>query len=377
MVKKNNIDGDILIMMIFLDSSILCSDFYMRGPSFKVLKNVGTIVLGQIVVDEVCNKYREHFHEQVKKLQRITQDINRMISEPIETVDDGLIEKEVKKYKDFLDFFVIESGMTVPEEYPQVSHEEVVKRALARQKPFKSDGSTGYRDYLVWRTCVNIAKTYSIEDVHFISTNTRDFADTTDKKNLNKLHPDLIKDLYDLEIPEERLRYWNGLKAFIDGYAGAIAEENQNNQDTITSIEMNEEGYQEPIQQFIDSSLIGMDVSGYDILVPGEPLILKEVNPYSDFNIEEITKINNKEYLLDICVDSIVVIETNCEFSVLQEFEGAEMDVEILSTIGNRVHALVTTGIQIHIRAIYDIASNNTISVELDYLGDYYCPYCD
>ena len=40
-------------MLIVLDSNIICSNFYMEGPSFEVAQRVGTIVLGQIVVDEV------------------------------------------------------------------------------------------------------------------------------------------------------------------------------------------------------------------------------------------------------------------------------------------------------------------------------------
>lgn len=364
-------------MIIFLDSNILCSNFYMRGPSFEIIKSVGTVVLGQIVVDEVCNKYREMLHEWVHKLQRTTQDINKMISEPLENVDDKLIEKELEKYKGFLDFFVIKSGMTVPEVYPQVSHEEVVKRALDRKKPFKSDGSTGYRDFLVWRTCVNIAKSYSSEDVHFISTNTRDFADTTDKKNSNKLHPDLLRDLYDSGISEKRLHYWSSLKNFVDGFAGAIAEENHERQKAISTIEMNVEGYQKPIQQFIDSSLIGIDISEYDILVPGECLILKEVDHYSDFFVENISKVNNEEYLLDICIDSIGIIETCSNLAEIQEFEDIEMEIEILQKEGNKVLALVTTGFKIHLRAIYNTENSSIASVELDYLDDYYCPYCD
>ena len=46
-------------MLIFIDSNILCSNYRMKGPSFEVAQRVGTIVLGQIVVDEVCNKFKE------------------------------------------------------------------------------------------------------------------------------------------------------------------------------------------------------------------------------------------------------------------------------------------------------------------------------
>ena len=43
-------------MLIFLDSNIICADYKMKSPSFEVAQKVGTIVLGQIVVDEVCKQ---------------------------------------------------------------------------------------------------------------------------------------------------------------------------------------------------------------------------------------------------------------------------------------------------------------------------------
>jgi len=42
----------------------------MKSPSFEVAQKVGTIVLGKIVVDEVCNKYRENLEEKATKTRR-------------------------------------------------------------------------------------------------------------------------------------------------------------------------------------------------------------------------------------------------------------------------------------------------------------------
>lgn len=85
--------------------------------------------------------------------------------------------KKTILHKDFLEEFVIESGMTAAEPSPKDEHEVIVQRALRRMKPFKADGSTGYRDYLAWLTCIEVARSYSSEEIHFISCNTRDFAD--------------------------------------------------------------------------------------------------------------------------------------------------------------------------------------------------------
>ena len=57
-------------MLVFLDSNIICADYKMKSPSFEVAQKVGTIVLGQIVVDEVRNKYRENLEERQQKQEK-------------------------------------------------------------------------------------------------------------------------------------------------------------------------------------------------------------------------------------------------------------------------------------------------------------------
>ncbi len=69
-------------MLIFIDSNILCSNYHMKGPSFEVAQRVGTIVLGQIVVDEVCNKFKENLVEQVTKVNNALRDLNKMLPDP-------------------------------------------------------------------------------------------------------------------------------------------------------------------------------------------------------------------------------------------------------------------------------------------------------
>ncbi len=40
---------------------------------------MGTIVLGEIVIDEVCNKYRENLEERASKAKRAIRDLNDML----------------------------------------------------------------------------------------------------------------------------------------------------------------------------------------------------------------------------------------------------------------------------------------------------------
>ena len=188
----------------------------MEGPSFEVAQRVGTIVLGQIVVDEVCNKFKENLVELETKVNNTIQDLNKLLADSPTSWNEIDVADRCNKYKDFLEMFIIESGMTVAEDYPEASHKDIVQRALQRKKPFKADGSTGYRDYLVWLTCLETARRYTNEEIHFISSNTRDFADPNDKE---KLHSDLLSDLVEWKIPDTRFYFWNSFKSFIDKYA--------------------------------------------------------------------------------------------------------------------------------------------------------------
>lgn len=136
-------------MLVFLDSNIICSDYKMKSPSFEVAQKVGTIVLGQIVVDEVCNKYRENLEDKAAKTRKAIRDLNDQMFTLHIAWNELDVSDACSKYKDFLEMFIIESGMTIAEQYPNDAHEIIVQRALQLKKPFKADGSTGYRDYLV------------------------------------------------------------------------------------------------------------------------------------------------------------------------------------------------------------------------------------
>ena len=102
----------------------------MKSPSFEVAQKVGTIVLGQIVVDEVCNKYRENLEEKATKTRKAILELNDPLLTPHIVWRELDISDECSKYKDFLEMFIIESGMTVAEPYPKGVHEFIVQRDL-------------------------------------------------------------------------------------------------------------------------------------------------------------------------------------------------------------------------------------------------------
>lgn len=360
--------------MIFVDSNILCSNFYMRGPSFEVMKKVGTIVIGEIVFDEVINKYREMLTEHLQKAQKSIDGVNRFFPSDIVILSPSIdVESSCEQYRDFLEMHIIESGLSIPEGYPPLTHKEIVSRELQRKKPFKPNGS-GYRDYLVWRTVLDAAKSYASEEFHFITDNTQDFSDTKQKE---QLHPDLQQDLDDLGIGKDRFHYWPSIKAFLDNYATAIANQIDLHDSIVREIESNIDGYQVPIQSFIDEHIIGKNVDQYEVLYPGREGVLKGLEFISDYSIERISELNEDGYLLEITIDSIGDIHSSASIIDIPEFREDEFSFEIIKQDENECLLESFIGLQINLLAIYNRTTNSVSSIELDDLGDYYCPYCN
>ena len=360
-------------MLIFLDSNIICADYKMKSPSFEVAQKVGTIVLGQIVVDEVCNKYRENLEEKATKTRKAILELNDPLLTPHIVWRELDISDECSKYKDFLEMFIIESGMTVAEPYPKDGHELIVQRALQRKKPFKADGSTGYRDYLVWLTCLEVARSYSSEEIHFISGNTRDFADANDKE---KLHPDMLADLAEMNIPETRFFYWNSFRSFIDNYAKQKLESIEERENLAAEIEKNETGFLVPIRDFLGSKVIGGSLIGYDVFVPGENAILKELESDAGPLIEEVSELDEDSWLIGITIDNVGIVTSTLNDSDIEDIKEYELDVEIVDRNNGICNLETTVGIQLKLQAVYSKSKQSITSIEIDDINDYNCPYC-
>ena len=229
--------------------------------------------------------------------------------------------------------------MTVSEDFPDIRHEIVVKRALQRKKPFKADGSTGYRDYLVWQTCLEVARRYANEEIHFITENTRDFADQNDR---DKLHPDLLADLTEMKIPESRFFYWNSLRNFIDKYA----------------------------KQKLDI------IEAHEALVDEIEEVLKELSSDVEPQIEDISELDDDRLLLGITMDCIGVVTSVINRSDIKEIEEYEMDVEVVDKNGDICNLETTLGLQVQLRAVFSKSNKVITSIEVDDIDDYNCPYC-
>lgn len=367
-------------MLVFIDTNILYNDFYMKKIQFELISKVGTIVLGEVVIDEACKKYRERLIESYNALKNDERSINELIHKPLNfsSID---IESEAQEYRDFLEMYSFENGMGETVDYPTISHKDVVARAIMGKKPFKPDGKDGYRDYMVWLSCLELAKRYTLEEIHFITQNISDFS-ADNKENKNLLHNDLLEDLKKYGIESSRFYYWTNLKDFIERSIKpqiAVLENYECIKMQIKSVI----AHTDILQDFINNSIIGLDLSPYGLLFPCTNSFLKSIDS-SDVEIDEITDIDEKHYLIELKIDGICIIEGEMLLSNYYELEkeykqnGWVMDIDVVER-KDKDNITVQTMMQlyIHVNGKYCTSDKSISLLQIDYIEDSYCDFCN
>ena len=360
-------------LIIVLDTNIFCRDFYARGTQMQLLLKMGNIIVPEIVFDETLNKHREKIRDAGSTAQKKVEEYNRLAYDEIKIDFEEKYADEDTRYETFLTDLLLSHGVYPPEGYPNVEHKIVVARALARKKPFKPDGREGYRDYLVWRTVLEIVKRYT-EPVHFVSENPKDFADEKDKK---KLHPDLLEEMKQLQIDTTKLTYWSSLKDFIDEVVKPELQKAEDEEKLKQSLLENAK-FMDAVSTYLDDHLKGFDVKGYDIFVPGVDPIIEEFEEVFDKEITDVSKVECEKLLITMLCkyDSIVT-------SILSKLDATSLPQEYLENssiaeTNDRFFAVSTeVPIDVVLEIIYDARMGNVEAIEITDMSDSnYCEYC-
>lgn len=203
-------------MKIIIDTNIIHKDFFLGNAQIISLCETAKIcgikvLVPQVVIDEVVNHYREKIDEANKDFEKTKSSLSFFY--PNESVGDyfssAKTDQLLKDYRNTLIKRLAELGIElIP--YPKVLHEDLVKRDLARRKPFQESGK-GYRDALIWESVLNkIEKTNNNPDIVFINKNTKDFFEK------DRLHPDLVADIENKGLSPQSLEVHTDISKVIE-----------------------------------------------------------------------------------------------------------------------------------------------------------------
>lgn len=199
-------------MIIILDTNIFVRDYRLNGKDFRlffdgIAKVQSNLCLPTIVLEEVENKFKEELASQIEQTNKPIRKLSRLLNRDVLlNVQNHQLQKEAIAYREYLLETLTDVDVTLLP-YPVVSHEEIVRRALDRKRPFDSRGSVGYRDFLIWCNVLEALAQYQAP-VIFITQNTSDFMEADGP------HQDLLVDLEQRGIPSDRLIFCNSLDSF-------------------------------------------------------------------------------------------------------------------------------------------------------------------
>jgi len=288
-------------MKIVIDTNIICQDYWLEKPHFRVLLEgcsiiPATIYIPEVVVDELVNRYKEDLEEAVLKFQNAIRNINILTKEELKyEIND--IDSLVNKYKTFLSSKLKERGVNIIP-YPEIPHKKIVERDLARKKPFKRDGS-GYRDYLIWENVKHISL-FGEHQVAFITNNIKDFGEG----------PYIDDDLAQEILNKHRLKIFRSLKQFNDEYILPKLKKLEE----IKRLLQEEKLEQFDIRKWLEDNLLDL-LRNYDLeeILAGFPegvgsAWISDIVEIKDIKIEEVSELENENKL----VTAYIEFEANC-----------------------------------------------------------------
>lgn len=204
-------------MRIVLDTCVICRDFRMSKSAFRVfldgLSRAGySLHIPKLVCDEVLNKYAEELRSRADGIGRAIAKLERFTGHEFgRPLSDADLQDLLNEYTELLNakFTAVQTDFL---DYPDISHETLVSRALKRRKPFSESGK-GYRDALIWETILHLATSGEMQPIAFISCNPKDFADGN-----GQLHPDLLEDIASLGEQCCEVVFFDSLEIFVDNH---------------------------------------------------------------------------------------------------------------------------------------------------------------
>lgn len=203
-------------MWILLDSSVLTEgDWGLTGAAAQALlaaseRNRLRLVVPEIVIREVTNSQGEREMAAISKVNSEQRKLRRLqnhfsIKPPILPDPAPVREAYAEQLRERLKQARVETPAL-----PDVPQDQVVDRALARRRPFDSEGHKGYRDTLIWLNVLDLVN--EDEELLFV-TDDGDFLAKDDK---GKLHQHLLDDLAERGINATSIRVCDSLEAAVE-----------------------------------------------------------------------------------------------------------------------------------------------------------------
>ncbi|MGW3176040.1 PIN domain-containing protein [Streptomyces sp. NPDC001153] len=207
---------------VVVDTSCFYSDLSLENEAWKTLllqSSQGKIALWvpEIVIRETIRHYSRSLDESIRSmrtglapLRALRLDVDLL---PAHKDLESSVREKAEGFEGRLRAKLGASKVRILP-LPEVSHEELINRALLERKPFRNKGvdpekrgPDGYRDTLIWMSVVEASRDLESNDLLIVVTNNhKDFCDRDDEN----LSSDLLADL---RVPHPTIKRIKNLQA--------------------------------------------------------------------------------------------------------------------------------------------------------------------
>jgi len=284
-------------MKIVIDTNIFYNNWFLNNTNFRLLKlylkkTKSSLILPQIVFEEIVNKYIEELNNCYKEYNTILRRLNKylFISKTLE-IESIEIEFISEEYSNFLKNKLKDFNVKIID-YKDIPHEDIVERELKRKAPYK------YRDILIWETILR--NVISLDDKTILITkNCRDF---NKEELLNEVE---IK--FSTNLPDSYFEIVNSVEEFVDKYVKPILEKldrikKQIEENTyklfsvLDWIENNKDELIEILREKIEFIKDEIPFSLYEI----DEIDVSDIIDVIEFEVVDVYQIENKKILVDL-----------------------------------------------------------------------------
>lgn len=180
---------------IYIDTSVAINEAFLRSSYARAFLRACnilhyTVVVPEIVVDELKGNYPKKIAGKISAFQKATRELEKLVDLEAPEVS---LSGATDEYDNWLDDFFEEHGVERAP-YPSITTKEIVQQSYEKKKPFKASGE-GHKDYIVWKTILHgISGQTGTPPNIFLTNNTKDFCgDPTEGEYT--LHPDLAEQI--------------------------------------------------------------------------------------------------------------------------------------------------------------------------------------
>ena len=290
-------------MHIILDANALIAEGYGDSSRAHELLSISRslgfqVHVPKVVLEELVGHYSRRLEKAISAMSGHIADLAWLVDRELDyPIDESDRQNESKMFRDRLLARLATANVNTPS-YPTNTHEEIVKRATSRRRPFDDSGS-GYRDTLIWFNILDLAG--ELDGRIMLVARDKDFADKS-----GYLHNDLMDDLTSNEQPKDRIVLISSIKELMEQHIHPNVRQTfeQGPLETLKAV-----GFDvvEAITPWILTAFFNADLDPREVGLSWECEFTKlsSVDKVSELNVVSVRKISGNEFSINLLVDLI------------------------------------------------------------------------